>query len=86
MHLEGRYRSQGKPGAEVGRGEGMNPTSPPLPGVSNAQVWAGSRNRDSLDHPILPPQVLAQSKNLRIPFLGNLGALHPTFPFNSQLK
>lgn len=83
MHLEDRYRSQGKPGAEVGAGRGDEPHFLPLPGVSNAQVWAGGRNRDSLDHPILPPKFLAQSKNLRIPFLGNLVPLHPTFP---QLK
>lgn len=41
----------------MGEGRGAEPHFPPPPGVSNAQVWAGAGNRDTLDHPILPPQV-----------------------------
>lgn len=42
------------------------------------KAWAGVRNRDSLDHPVLPPHgFLANSKDSGPALSGILGPLHP---------
>lgn len=42
------------------------------------KAWAGVRNRDSLDHSVLPPHgFLANSKDSRPALSGILGPLHP---------
>lgn len=52
------YSSQGKPGAEVGvGGSRAGFLFLPPPGSQMPRVWVGAGNRDSLDHPILRPQV-----------------------------